>query len=775
MEEQRAARPRGNLPTATSSFVGRHGELAEVKRRMEASRLLTLAGPGGVGKTRLAIQAAALARRAFPDGVWMVDLAPLEDPSRLADTVAAALQVTDQSSRRAKRQLVDHLRDRSLLIVLDNCEHVIDACAQLVDQLTHEVAGIRVLATSRQPLGISGEQVMPVTPLPVPDPEGPLHTDDMKRYESVALLLDRATAVQPSFELSASNAQAVARLCSRLDGLPLAIELAATRLRSLSVEQIVGRLDDRFRLLSRGSRSALSRQQTLRALIDWSFDLCSEQEQLLWARLSIFPGTFDLDAVEGICTDEDIDDVSVLDLLDDLVAKSVVAVHPGDGRARYRLLETIRQYGREMLVARGEDEVLRCRHRDFYLNIAERAADAWCGPEQAEILSRLRAEHDNLGAALDWSVATRGEEDMALRLAVALRYHWLLGGFLATGRRRMDQALVAAPGRSVLRGHALWVTAWIAHVQGDRDVADARTEECAEIAEAAQDPHLRGYAELLRGTGTLFSGDPHGAVPRFEAGIAAVFAASDTAAELWGLFQLSVALSHDGQSGRAREACERAITTAAAAGETWARSEALWALAFDHWLVGDPDRVATDLTLEGLTLTPAGNQVSTVLGVELLAWIAASQGRADDAARRLGAAEAIWQAFGANVDGFGPVFTRHSAECREIVAVALPASELRDLLAEGRRYSDTFGTAPAHEPVTDSAQTAPGGTAADVLTPREYDVAKLIAKGLTNRAIADELVLSRRTVDGHTERLYAKIEVSNRAQVATWMAQHDRP
>ncbi len=775
MEKQRAARPRGNLPTATSSFVGRRDELAEVKRRMEGSRLLTLAGPGGVGKTRLALQAGAMARRAFPDGVWMVDLAALEDPSRLADTVAAALQVTDQSSRHAGRQLVDHLRDRTQLIVLDNCEHLIDACARLVDRILHEVGAVRVLATSRQPLGISGEQVMPVTPLPVPDPDTLPPTAVMKHYESVALLLDRAAAVQPSFELTRSNAAAVARLCARLDGLPLAIELAATRLRSLSVEQIIDRLDDRFHLLSRGDRAALSRQQTLRALIDWSYDLCTAQEQLLWARLSIFPGTFDLDAVEGICTNDDLDAAPVLDLLDDLVAKSVVAVRPGGERARYRLLETIRQYGREILAGREEEAELRRRHHDYYLALAEHTTDTWCGPGQAETLRRLRAEHDNVSAALDWAVSTPGQEETALRLGAALRYHWLLGGFLATGRRRMDQALAAAPRTSAVRGHALWVTAWIAYVQGDPGVALARTEECAQIADGTGDRHLRGYVELLRGTGTLFGGDPHGAVAHFEAGIDAVAAAGDTAAELWGLFQFSVALSHDGQSGRARDACARAIDTATAAGETWARSEAMWALAFDHWLVGDPEGVATTLTLDALALTPAGNQVSTVLGIELLAWIAASEGRVKDAARSLGAAEAIWKSFGASIDGFGPVFTQHAAECRSALAATLPSPQLDALLEEGRRHPHEFGTAPAPGPHGKTEPPNNGTSAAELLTPREYDVARLIAKGLTNRAIAGELVLSRRTVDGHVERLYAKIGVSNRAQVVTWMGEHDRP
>lgn len=755
--------------------MGRHQELTEVKRQMERSRLLTLTGPGGVGKTRLSLQAGEVARRAFPDGVWVVDLTASEDPLRLGDVVAAALGVADHSARAVDEQLIDHLQDCSLLMVMDNCEHVLEPCARLVDTLLRAAPGLRVLATSRQPLGIDGERVLTVAPLPVPDPCASHSPEALAGFGSVALLLDRVEAVQPSFELTSDNAGAVARLCSRLDGLPLAIELAATRLRTLSVAQAAARLDDRFRLLSHGSPAAVSRQQTLRALIDWSHELCSRLERALWARLSVFPGSFDLEAVEHICSSEELDADDVLDALDGLVAKSVVTAQPLRQEVRYRLLETIRQYGRERLADQDGTATYRRRHRDHYLRVAELGVQRWWGGEQAEILARMRADHDNLEAALDWSIHTEGEEPCALRLASALRYHWLLGGFLSTGRRRLDQALSVSEDVSAERGQALWVTAWVAHLQGDSRTARHRLAECAAIADARHDVHLSGYVAVLSGTGALFAGELDDAIASFERGIAVLRNHRDTASELWAQFQLGVALSHAGRNEQAREVCTEAIGRAEAAGETWARSEAMWALAFDRWLVGDPDGSAADLTLEALALTPERNHVSTVLGLELLAWILASQGHAEEAARALGAADAVWTAFGASIAAFGPVFTQHSVRCRDAIDRALDADVARARFEEGRaRPADLDRLRPGRPSSQPRPPVSEEPGPVETLTPREYDVAKLIARGMTNKAIAGELVLSRRTVDGHVERLYSKIGVSKRAQVATWLAEHDR-
>ncbi len=749
--------------------MGRHGELAEVRRLMEGGRLLTLTGPGGVGKSRLAIQAGTLARRAFPDGVWLVELAALQDAQRVPDTVADALQIKDQSVRLAKEQLADHLASRQLLMILDNCEHLLVACAELVDCLLRRSQRLHILCTSRQPLNLPGERVLVVQPFPVPSVEHTPATEFLSKFEAVVLLVDRASAVQPGFEVDENNRRAIARLCRRLDGLPLAIELAATRLRSMAVQQVADRLDNRFELLSRGNPAALSRQQTLRALIDWSYHLCTEQERLLWARLSIFPGDFDLGAAEGICAGDGIVAEQMFDVLDDLVAKSVVVTRHDHPTPRFRLLETIRQYGRELLERSGDEARLRRQHRDYFLALAQRGCRDWCGPEQAEILRRFRLEQDNFGAAFDWSLADPGEQISALALLSALRYHWTLGGFLSTGRRLFDQALDSVEDSTVERGDALWVAAWIALLQGDHTAAARWLHECDFIARASGNDHLQGYALLLSGTANLFSGRASAAVRFFHAALVRMRRHGDTAATLWGLFQYSVALSHVGDHAGAQNACEDAIGIAEQRGELWARSEAMWARTLDQWLAGGESGTVAEprVIREALAVTPNANDVSTVLGVELLAWIAASQTEFENAARLLGAASALWTSFGTTINAFGPLFSGHSTACRDAAIKALGGPRFDELHDVGRaRPLEIAGISDTPMAPTDTAS-------GPRLTRREREVAQLITEGLTNKAIAARLVLSPRTVEGHIERVFAKIGVDSRAQVAVWMAQHE--
>jgi non-specific serine/threonine protein kinase len=415
----------GNLPVDMTSFVGRRHEVAEVKRLLTASRLVTLTGVGGVGKTRLALRVANEVQRAFPDGVWLVELAALGDPGLVAQTVASALDIRDLSTRRPVTVLTDHLADTQLLLVLDNCEHLLDACAAVADALLRACPGLRILTTSRQALSIAGEHIFTVPPLSVPDANVPSPAEALAHYEAVTLLIERAAAIAPGFSVTQENHVAVARLCAQLDGIPLAIELAAARLRSLSVDQVAERLESRYRLLTGGSRAAPPRHQTLRALIDWSYELCSEQEKRLWARMSVFAGGFDLMAAESICAGEELNADAILEVVDHLVAKSVLFSEMQDGRVRYRLLETIRQYGRERLTESGQEAGLRLRHRDFYLRLAQQSVSEWCGPGQEAWLARLRIEHDNLRAALDFCMTDPAETQAGLDLASALRFHWI--------------------------------------------------------------------------------------------------------------------------------------------------------------------------------------------------------------------------------------------------------------------------------------------------------------------------------------------------------------
>jgi predicted ATPase/DNA-binding CsgD family transcriptional regulator len=769
MSESRAPRPAGNLPVLGSSFVGRHRELAEIRRQVGASRLVTLTGPGGVGKTRLAIQAGGLVHRAFPDGAWLVSLASVDDALHLADAIAAALGVQDQSAQPAAEQLARHLARRGMLLVLDNCEHLLPACAELVDGLLHRAPELRVLATSRQPLQLPDEHVFMVDPLPVPRADSVLSADMLAGYESVALLIDRATAVQPAFTVHNGNRAAVARLCARLDGLPLAIELAATRLRSLSVEQVADRLDDRFRLLNSGSAAAMPRQRTLRALMDWSYELCSEQERLLWARLSVFPGDFDLAAAEATCAGPDLPREVIVDRMDGLVAKSVVAARPETPAARYQMLETIRQYGRELLSQDGLTGQVQEHHRDYFFSLARQCCARWCGPDQSSLLATWRLEHDNLMTALEWSLAN-GDESVALELVSALRYHWSLN-YPAAGRRRLEQVLNAARDPSPQRGDALWVAAWVARVQGDIEASAMWRKECADIADRFADEHLRAYVQLFTGSMALFTGDPSDAVGSLAASLVLLREQQDMPMILMGLFLYGLALSHSGDSPAAQAACVEAITLAEERGELWTRGVATCNRGFDLWQNGDPAGNAAELARESLRLAPDVDAASAVLSIELLAWITGSHGEHEGAARLLGAAAAQWESQGVPIGVAFPLHAPYSNQCRAAALNALGEARFTGHFEYGKAHPAEALSMPGSTPAAPVA-----AEDAQLLTRREREVAELIAKGYTNKAIAAELVLSPHTVGGHVERLFSKLGITTRAQVATWLAQHqDQP
>lgn len=424
-----------NLPSQLTSFIGRETEMGEARALLGQSRLLTLTGMGGAGKSRLALQVAADVVDDYPDGVWLIELAPLSDPNLVPQAIASALGLREESDKRLAETLTDTLRPKSLLLILDNCEHLVDACARLADTLLRACPGLRLLATSREALDIGGETLFPLASLSLPSGPALPPADMLRQYESVRLFVDRATAAQPAFRFSAGNAPAVAQVCSRLDGIPLALELAAARVKVLSPEQIVSRLDDRFRLLSGGSRTALPRQQTLRALIDWSYDLLSPAEQALLRRLSVFAGGWTLEAAESVCAGEAVEDWEVLDLLSHLVAKSLVAVEPPeDGQVRYRLLENLRQYAGERLAETADAVRLPPRHRDWFLNFAEEAELHLSGPEHAHWLDRLEREHDNFRKALQFCQTQPAEAEAFLRLAGALNRFWSVRSYLSEGR-----------------------------------------------------------------------------------------------------------------------------------------------------------------------------------------------------------------------------------------------------------------------------------------------------------------------------------------------------
>jgi predicted ATPase/class 3 adenylate cyclase len=489
-----------NLPLPLTSFVGRERELATTRALLAAHRLVTLTGAGGVGKTRLALEAAGALAPAYPDGVWLAELAALADPALVPQAVAAAAGVREQPGWPLLTTLADALRPKRLLLVLDNCEHLVEACARLADALLRACPDLRVLATSREALGVAGETPYRVPSLALPDPARPPPVGALVDYEAVRLFVERAAVAQPAFALTAHNAPAVAQVCCQLDGIPLALELAAARLTVLPVEQVAARLDQRFRLLTGGSRTALPRQQTLRAAIDWSYALLSEPEREVFHRLSVFAGGWTLEAAEAVCAGGALAAEDVLERLARLVDRSLVVAEVGDGPVRYRLLETLRQYGRERLVASGEAEAVGARHAAYYQALAEAAAPALRGPEQTAWLDRLATEHDNLRAALRRALE-RGDAPRGLRLGRALWWFWYLRGHYREGWTLLAAllALPAGPDLAAARAALLRGTGLLARVTGAYPAARGALEEGVGLARQGGDP--RQLAELLAALG----------------------------------------------------------------------------------------------------------------------------------------------------------------------------------------------------------------------------------------------------------------------------------
>ncbi|MGH4002404.1 MAG: BTAD domain-containing putative transcriptional regulator [Pseudonocardiaceae bacterium] len=658
----------GNLPAEVASFVNRRQEIAEVTRLLSAARLVTLTGVGGVGKTRLALRVAADLRPAFTDGVWVIELARVNDPAMVAHTVVDALGVRDQSPRRPLAVLTEYLRERRMLLLLDNAEHLLDVCAALVDELLRAASGVRILVTSRQPLRVAGEHVLAVAPLSVPDSSLTLSAEAGTQeagtqevgtqeagaqFAAMTLFADRAaTTVSGGFAITQGNQAAVAQLCHRLDGIPLAIELAAARLRSLSPAQLLSRLDDRFQLLTTGHRTALPRQQTLRATVDWSFDLCSPQEQRLWMRVSVFAGSFGLEAAEDVCSGEGLAAEDVLDVLDGLVDKSVLIREEHSEVVRYRLLETLRQYGQHKLRAAGEETPPRRRHADWYLRLTEQGEQEWFGPHQMTWFTSLRVEHANLRTAFDFCLTTPGKTQNGLRMAAALCFYWIACGLVREGRHWLDRALTLASEPSRARAKALWVNGWIMITQGDLPEGESTLRECQDLARQLGDEIALAHAMHKLGLTTLFGGNMSHGVTLMEDALARFRALGElNSIVVMAQAQLAMTSSFEGDVDHLVELCREARTICEAHGERWALSATLYALARVEWRRGQLGQ-ATAYARESLRIKQIFNDiVGIVLLVEQLAWIAATSGEEKRAAVLLGAAHRIWPTVGLSLFG----------------------------------------------------------------------------------------------------------------------------
>ncbi|MFI8215587.1 BTAD domain-containing putative transcriptional regulator [Streptomyces sp. NPDC085932] len=723
----------GELPVEMTTFVGRETQVTEVRRLLGAARLVTLTGVGGVGKTRLALRVAADVAPSFADGVRLADLAPLSDPDLLDRAVAEALGLRDQSARPAADAIAGHLRDRRLLLVLDNCEHLVDHVAALVLRLARAAPGLRVLATSRQRLGAPGEHVLTVPSLTLPGPDDPVGggargetgaaagrepgagpgdpctaargalaaaeiDDPLLRSEAVRLLMDRAAGSAPAFRLTARNRRAVAQLCLRLDGIPLAIELAAVRLSAMTAEEILERLDDRFRLLSVPQpRTSARYRHTLRGVVDWSYDLCTEGERLLWNRLSVFSGGFDLEAAETVCAGEGVDREDVLDLLAGLVDKSIVAVSHSADRARYSLLETIRQYGGQRLREAGETARLRALHCEFYRRTAARAGHEWCGPREVDWLLRLRTELPNLRTALDQCANRPDLRAAGVEIAVGLARTrcWFFSSTLGEGRHWLERLLATGPDGarpsaepSTVVG-ALAMKAWIALCQGDNPASERFLAECRAVARESADGLAAAPVTYIEGAyAMLVRGDPASvallalARERFRA--LGQGGDAHMATMLW-----AMAEAFFGTRASATAARDVYVAEAEASGAEWARTWAQWCAGLVELRHGKAENALPSLRAALVRQRGIGDSWGPVWGLETLAWAVAATGDGTRAARLLGAAHRMRQDTGVALIGLRPFHEAHVAAERRVRALLGPDAYTA-ARSEGATAGDAF-------------------------------------------------------------------------------------
>jgi len=594
-----------NLPSSSTRFVGRIWEQRELAEVLSTTRLLTLTGPGGCGKTRLALEVAGTLGSASPDGVWLVELAGLGDAALVPRAVADALGVREQPGQDLRATVCDFLAPRQVLLVLDNCEHLLDGCAPFAALLLRTCAGVRLLATSRQALGIAGETVWRVAGLASPDEGVAVDLEGLVRFDAVRLLVERARTVRSTFALTERNAPAVLQICQRLDGLPLALELAAARLGHLGVEDVAARLDDRFALLTGGSRTSLPRQQTLRATMEWSYGLLTAAEQTVLRHLAVFAGGCTLEAAATVCAGAGVEGEQVLDLLAGLIDKSLLALEERDGRGRYRLLETVRQYGREQLEAAGDAAQARLRHQDWSLALAEAAEQELTGPDQGVWLSRLETEHDNLRAALAWARDT-GQSAVGLRLATALWRFWYTHGHLSEGRAWLEELLVAAePIATALpasvRAAALYGMGVLAWAQGDYD---RTTTLCADSLALCRDlGDRRGIACALTTLGNvaISRGDYTRARALHEEGLGHRRALGDTWGMALSLHNLGNVATAQGDYARAAALHEESLALRRGLGDAAGIAASLGSLASVATTQGGYAR-ATALSEEGLAV-----------------------------------------------------------------------------------------------------------------------------------------------------------------------------
>jgi predicted ATPase/DNA-binding CsgD family transcriptional regulator len=806
-----------NLPAARSSFVGREREMGEVERGLAATRLLTLTGAGGSGKTRLALEVARSLVGAYPDGVWLVELAPLSEGALVPKEVAGALGVPERRAQPLDDTLAEVLKDRELLLLVDNCEHLLEATARLVDRLLDSCPHLSVLATSREAICVEGETVWLVPPLSVP--EDGSSSEELEGYESVRLFVERARGRDSSFSLDVRNARAVTGICGRLGGIPLAIELAAARVGTLSLDEISERLASSLDLLTRGGRTTEPRQRTLKGTLDWSHELLEEPEKVLFRRLSVFSGGWTLDTAETVASGDGVEEDEILDLLSDLVWKSLASAEEDEASGlRYRMLEPVKQYTREKLEDAGEHGTIRRRHADYFVALVERARPELRGPEDRKWLERLEREHDNMRAALSFALET-DDTELALRLAGALGTFWHMHSHSDEGRKWLEAALAKEDGKPVdLRIRALEALYWLTHDRWDHDRAQAIAREATELsAEAEIDSSLAASLRIMSAGPAWMRGDYQRGRELLEESLEISRKAGDRVMIAEALIQLAITAWGMGDVERGKEIYEEGVALCREAGYAFRLPDFLLSLGYQLVLEGDYERGAAlneeaaalcrehgyarslNLSLDNLgwaTLLGGDHErarpfyeeslaVSKELGdracasesLDGLACVAAAEGEARRAGRLFGAAEALRETLSEAV----PLQLKpeeiawrepHRLRARSLLGQEAWEAALAEGRAKGLKEAIEYALSP-DEPSTPAPEQPPIASGPPAgLTPREVEVLRLVASGMTNAQAAEALFLSPRTVQRHLNSVYHKIGVGSRTAATRFALEH---
>jgi predicted ATPase/DNA-binding SARP family transcriptional activator/DNA-binding CsgD family transcriptional regulator len=832
LEVGRAAEPsdtgKHNLPAPRNSFVGREREMTEIKRELAMTRLLTLMGAGGSGKTRLALEVARDLVGAYPDGVWLVELAGLSEGDLVPQAVAAALGVKERPGQPFPVTLVELLRAKQTLLVVDNCEHLLKATAGLVDILLDSCPHLRILATSREALNVTGEVRLSVPALYVPDPQDTSSVEKVEGSESVRLFVERACQRAPTFALTSGNVEAVAEICRKLDGIPLALELAAARVGVLAVTEIASRLGDSLKLLTGGGRTVVPRQRTLRGALDWSYELLLEAEKKLFMRLSVFAGGWTLEASEAVASGEGVEEGEVLDLLSGLVEKSLVVAEPTtEGGVRYRLLELVRQYAQEKLTDGKDADVVHHRHAAFFLTLAQQAEPELTGPEQTKWLERLDADHDNLRAAISWS-SEAGKVELELRLGCALRRFWHRRGHLSEGLRWLLPLRSCTARESVLV-KVLEGTGWLAEMQGNYELAEEMFQTSLRLYKRLGDEKGIAISRGSLGWVALVRGDIDGATKLLRASLEVLRPLKD---EREGdreirvldrelacvLNSFGAVASSEGEQASAVARYQEALRLARRVGDVQVIAISLNNLGFTRLVYREPES-ATLLFEEALAraqevrdtllianvlinlafaaliqedhrrvralieecfplLQKAGEKQLLAECLETTAAMAGAQEKSERAARLWGAAEALREKIRAPLPAEEWVILKPYLDAAR---ARLDEGAWERELAEGSemRLKEAVEYALSTGESTPPASLAPEQTLADSqphdLTPREKDVSALVARGLTNRQIAKKLMISEHTVATHIRRILKKLGFHSRSQISSWVTEQGLP